>query len=63
MDLQPSRVGAVDRDGQPYDRSDPAGYGTSVTKPEGYDAFWQETWDQLQDIPLGAGGAARATAL
>ena len=52
MDLQPSRIGAVDRNGQPYDRSDPAGYGTSVTKPAGYDAFWQETWDRLQDIPL-----------
>ena len=51
-DLQPSRVGAVDRDGQPYDRADPAGYGTSVTKPDDYDAFWQETWDQLQGIPL-----------
>jgi cephalosporin-C deacetylase len=50
--LRPARVGAVTRSGQPYDRSDPQGYGTSVTKPEGYDAFWQETWDRLQRIPL-----------
>jgi cephalosporin-C deacetylase len=50
--FQASRVGAVDREGRPYDRADPAGYGTSVTKPEGYDDFWQETWDRLQRIPL-----------
>ena len=48
----PSRVGAVDREGRPYDRSDPEAYGTSVAKPEGHDAFWQETWDRLQRIPL-----------
>lgn len=47
-----SRIGAIDRQGQPYDRSDPGGYGSSVTEPEGYDAFWQETWDRLQRIPL-----------
>ena len=47
-----SRVGAIDREGRPYDRADPARYGTSVTRPEGYDAFWQETWDRLQRIPL-----------
>ncbi|MBI3971818.1 MAG: acetylxylan esterase [Chloroflexi bacterium] len=48
----PSRVGAIDREGRPYDRSDPEGYGTSVTKPEGYDGFWQETWDRLQRTPV-----------
>jgi len=47
-----SRAGAIDREGRPYDRSDPAGYGTSVRTPEDYDAFWQETWDRLQGIPL-----------
>lgn len=53
MDTLPtSRTGAVDRQGQPYDRSDPERYGTSVTKPEGYDAFWQETWERLQRVPL-----------
>lgn len=52
LQLPPSRVGAVDRQGQPYDRADPAGYGCSVTNPEGYEDFWQETWDRLQRIPL-----------
>jgi cephalosporin-C deacetylase len=50
--LQPTRVGAVNREGRPYDRGDPEGYGTSVGVPAGYEAFWQETWRRLQAIPL-----------
>jgi len=51
-DFAPSRLGAVDRGGQAYDRTDPIGYGTSVSRPEGYDAYWEETRDRLQAIPL-----------
>ena len=48
----PGRSGAIDRQGRPYDRSEPATYGTSVSPPPGYDAFWQETWERLARVPL-----------
>ncbi len=33
-------------------RTPPETYGTSVTKPPDFDAFWQEVWDEASRIPL-----------